>query len=75
MEKAYDVKDLVARLKSKGLDIAEDVAEMAIKELLDWVVESATISKNSYDNLVIAIIPMLEAEMLKQIDKIDGKVG
>ena len=75
MEKAYDVKVLVEQLKSKGLDIAEDVAAMALVEVLDWVVESAKASNNSYDDLFIAVMPMLKAEMLKQIDKIDGEVG
>lgn len=75
MEKAYDTKVLVAKLKAKGLDIAEDVAAVALVEILDWVVESAKASNNSYDDLFIAVMPLLKAEMLKQIDKIDGKQG
>lgn len=75
MEKAYDVKVLVEQLKAKGLDIAEDVAAVALVEILDWVVESAKVSNNNYDDLFIAIMPLLKAEMLKQIDKIDGEVG
>ena len=75
MGKAYDVKALVEKLKDKGLDIAEDVAKVALVEILDWVSESATLSNNSYDDLFIAVMPMLKAEMLKQIDKIDGEEG
>ena len=75
MEKAYDVKDLVARLKTKGLDVAEDVAKIALVEVLDWVSESAVLSNNNYDDLFIAVMPLLKTEMLKQIDKIDGEKG
>lgn len=75
MEVAYDPKVLVEQLKGKGLEVAEDVAVMALNEILDWVVESAKLSNNSYDDLFIAVIPLLRAEMLKQADKIDGKVG
>lgn len=75
MEKAYDVKVLVEKLKAKGLDMAEDVAKVALVEVLDWISESAKVSNNNYDDLFIAVMPMLKAEMLKQIDKIDGQVG
>lgn len=75
MEKAYDVSILIDKFKAKGLDIAEDVAKMALVEVLDWIVESARVSHNNYDDLFIAIMPLLKAEMLKQIDKIDGEVG
>lgn len=75
MEKAYDIKNLVARLKTKGLDIAEDVAKVALVEVLDWISESAVVSSNNYDDLFIAVMPLLKTAMLEQIDKIDGKVG
>lgn len=75
MEKAYDLKNLVARLKTKGLDIAEDVAKVALVEVLDWISESAVVSKNNYDDIIVAVMPMLKKAMLEQIDKIDGKVG
>ena len=73
MEKAYDVKALVEKLKGKGLEVAEDVAVIAVGEVIAWFKESALLSENKYDDLVLAILPMLEAEILKQIDKIDGQ--
>lgn len=75
MEKAYDLKVLVAKLKEKGMDIAEDVAKVALIEILDWVVESAKLSNNNYDDILVAVMPLLKTAMLEQIDKIDGKVG
>jgi len=75
MEKAYDTKALVEKLKGRGLDLAEDAAGIALEEVLAWFEESARMSENKYDDLVIAIIPMLKEEALKQIDKIDSKQG
>lgn len=75
MEKAYDIKDLAARLKDRGMDVAEDAAGHALEVVLDWFEASATKSENKYDDLVIAILPMLKEEALKQIDKIDGEEG
>lgn len=75
MEKAYDTKVLVEELKAKGLDVAEDAAAHVLDAVLNWFEASARLSKNKYDDLVIAIVPMLKEEVLKQIDKIDGKEG
>lgn len=75
MVKAYDVKELVAKYKARGLDIAEDAAIMILEETMDWVEESAKISTTPYDDIVAVVIPVAKKEAMKAIDKIDGKVG
>lgn len=75
MEKAYDTKDLLKKLEGRGLDLAEDAAALVLEEVLNWFEDSAKMSENKYDDLVIAIIPMLREEVLKQIDRIDGEEG
>jgi len=75
MEKAYDTKDLLKKLEERGLDLAEDAAALVLEEVLNWFENSAKMSENKYDDLVIAIIPMLREEVLKQIDRIDGEEG
>lgn len=75
MEKAYDVKALVEQLKGRGLDLAEDAALIVLDEVFVFFEKSAQMSENKYDDLVLAIMPMLKAEAMKQIDKIDGKEG
>lgn len=75
MEKAYDTKALLEQLKGRGLDLAEDAAVIVLDEVLKWFKASAELSENQYDNLVLAILPMLESVALEQIDKIDGKEG
>jgi len=75
MEKAYDVSDLVARLKSKGLDVAEDAAKMATGEIFDWLVDSAKLSPSVLDDVAVVILPKLKEKVLELEDKIDGEVG
>jgi len=75
MEKAYDVKVLVEKLKGRGLDLAEGGAVIALEEVMEWVSESAIVSTTPYDDLLSSIFPLIKVELLKQIDKIDGEVG
>lgn len=71
MEKAYDLKDLGARLKAKGLVEAEDLAGAVYKEFKAWLKESAPLSENKYDDILAPFIDQLDAIVLPQIDKID----
>lgn len=75
MEKAYDVKALVEKLKGKGLDLAEDAAKIAAESVLEWIQESAISSETKFDDILAALIPVVKGPVLEQIDKIDGKVG
>lgn len=73
MEKAYDVKALVEKMKGRGLDIAEDMAMVAIEEIAVWVQESAALSENKIDDLAALGMPQLVSLVKKLADKIDGK--
>ena len=75
MDKAYDVKALAEKLKARGLNVAEDVATEVLGAVFEFFEESAVLSENKYDDLLLAILPMLKSEALKAIDKIDGEVG
>lgn len=75
MEKPFDVKDLVVRLKGKGLDMAEEAVKLCVVESLGWMEDSVKLSENKYDDLAIAVIPSVKDFVLKQVDKIDGAVG
>lgn len=75
MTNAYDLNDLVNRLKPHGLDLAEDAAKGLVKEVLAWVKDSALQSENKFDDLTLVVIPMVEEYILKQVDKIDGAEG
>lgn len=75
MTKAYDIQNLIARAKSRGLDLTEEAAKMLLQETSGWLVESAALSENKVDDLVAIGIPQLEKVMMPLIDKIDGQVG
>lgn len=75
MEKAYDVKALAAQLKAKGMDVAEDAAKVAVEATLDWLAESAVLSENKFDDLLVAIVPVVKPHVMQMLDSIDGKEG
>lgn len=75
MTTAYDLKALGEMLKAKGLIQAEDLAGEAYGVFKAWLKESAALSENKYDDLVIPFVDQLDAIVLPQIDKIDGAEG
>lgn len=72
---AYDVKRLVEVLKGNGIDIAEDLAIHLVKAIFIWLKESAELSENKFDDFAVVIYPLIEKEILKLVDKIDGEEG
>lgn len=72
MEKPYDLKELGLRLKGKGLDQAEEIAELLYKEVKQWLKDSAAVSATPFDNLAMGYLDQLDSFVLPQIDKIDG---
>lgn len=73
--KPYDLKVLGEKLKSKGLDVAEESLKILVGETLDWVYESAPLSPSKIDDVLVMAIPFLKPKVLEAIDKIDGEVG
>lgn len=71
----YDVKKLVTKLKSKGLDVAEEGAKVAVESVLEWAQEEAIASPSKVDDLLAVIIPVVKPHIMDQIDKIDGVEG
>ena len=75
MEKAYDVKVLIAALKARGLDLAEEALMIVLEEGSNWFEASAKLSKSPYDDMALIVLPQIKKLAAEQIDKIDGKVG
>ncbi len=75
MEKAYDLKELGIKLKSKGLDLAEDGAVIAVESVFEWLAESAVVSATPFDDMAQLVMPELKKIIMAQVDKIDSKVG
>lgn len=70
-----DFKALVEILKKEGIVIAEDAAEMVAKSVLEWVEAEVIKSENKYDDLLLAVLPVIKPMIFKAIDKIDGIEG
>lgn len=79
MDKAYDLKALGMKLKDKGLPILEEAAEAAAGQaymaLKEWLQESAVLSENKIDDVIMPFLGQMDGMVLPLIDKIDKKVG
>ncbi len=72
-KKAYDLKELAKKCKAKGLDVAEEAAGELYDAVKDWFKESAALSKNPFDDMVVPFLDKVDAVVLPAIDKIDGE--
>lgn len=75
MTKAYDVKDLAEKLKQKGMPEVEDMAVIAYQAIKEWAIESAALSENKIDDVLMPALTFLDGMILPAIDKIDGQEG
>lgn len=76
MEKAYDLKDLEKKLLAQGLPMVENLAEKAYVAVKEWIQESAPISENKIDDIVVPLaFPVLDKVVEPALDKIDGIEG
>lgn len=75
MQAPFDVKDLVERFKSAGLDVAEESAKSAYLAVTAWAKDSVKLSATPFDDVALVVLPKLDEIVLKAIDGLDGKVG
>ena len=71
MEKAYDFKVLVEKLKGHGLEIAEATAKAVTLSVFEWLEESATISPTPYDDMLKVLYPIIKDKLLEVEEKIN----
>jgi lambda repressor-like predicted transcriptional regulator len=71
MKQAYDLKELLAELKSNGLELAEDSAELVYASLKSWLKKSAAKSSTPIDDMVLNFLDKLDPVVLPAIDKIN----
>lgn len=79
MEKAYDLGELAKKMQEAGLPIALEAGEAAAGKMYgvfkEWLKESAVLSTNKIDDVVMPFVDQIDSVVLPQIDKIDGQVG
>lgn len=73
-KKAYDVDVLLATLKEKGLEKAEETLLLVLTETDKWANESADMgTKGLIDMAVKALSPVVKPFGKDLIDKLNGK--
>lgn len=74
--KAIDPKKvLLKELKQAGLNIGEDAAKEVVKAVFKALPNFVLVTENKIDDLLVAILPVLEPHVLKMMDAIDGEEG
>ena len=62
-------------LKKHGLDIAEDAIGTTIKGIFEALPEILLRTENKYDDMLIPLLGVARPQIMKLVDKIDGKEG
>lgn len=71
-----DLKEMIKEeFKKSGLDIAEDAAVAAVKAVFSIIPKVIIATENKYDDLLLAVLPIIEPKILEMLDKIDGQEG
>ena len=66
-------KILLDEIKKQGLDIAEDAVMGLVKAILEALPKYFMASENKYDDMLIAVLPVITPFIMKELDKIDGE--
>lgn len=69
--KAYDLKVLLQKLKDQGLELTEEMVKIFVKQLVEWLKESAAASSNKIDDVAALGLPELEKLALGLADQIN----
>jgi hypothetical protein len=75
MTKPFDLSDLVARLKDKGLVLAEQDAKLVTNCVFDWLDASMAVEANQLFKMAIPVIEILRPMAIAAEDNIDGIKG
>jgi len=70
MEKAYDLKELGARLQAVGMPVLEETTEQVVEVFFQWLADSAAVSPTPYDDMAQLIMPQIKKLVLDQVEKI-----
>lgn len=69
-KKAFDLKDLEAKLKEKGLPQVEGLAKAAAEAVFEWIEEGVGLSPTKLDDLALVLLPSLKSMVMSKIDEI-----
>lgn len=66
-------KEVIAVLKSEGMDIAEDMAVQAVKSAFKILILLAPKVSQTAGAIIAPMLAVLEPRILELLDKIDGE--
>jgi hypothetical protein len=69
-KKAFDLADLEAKLKDKGLVHVEGLAKACVEVVFEWASEGVTLSDSKVDDFALALLPPLKTFLLSKLDGI-----
>lgn len=73
---ANDIKKaLIKELKQAGLNVGEDAAKEVVRAVFKALPKFVLATENKVDDLLIAILPVIEPHVIKALDGIDGEEG
>lgn len=75
MEKAFDPKDLVARLRLHGITIADEAAHAVINDIFNWVKDSVAVIGGPATEFVLPIAQKLHDLAVAEVDKLIAPVS
>lgn len=69
-KKAWDLKDLEAKLKESGMPHIEGMARSAVESVFAWIEESVKLSPSKIDDLALAVVGPIKSWVLAKVDQI-----
>lgn len=76
MSNALEIKKIIVEeFKKEGLEITEDAAIRIAKVSFRVIPKIAVLTDTKLDDLVVPLLGLIEAPIMKALDKIDGHEG
>ena len=66
---------IVEEFKTQGLAIGEDAAIAIVKVVFGLIPKVVLATDNKIDDILAAIVPIIEPKIMEMLDEIDGQIG
>lgn len=67
-----EFKEMVMEeFKKEGLELTEEAVKMAVKAVLRVIPKMVIASENKYDDLLLAVLPIVEPMLMEKIEAIN----
>ena len=66
---------IIEELKVVGLEVGEESAKAAVRAVFKSIPRIVLATENKVDDLLVPLLGIIEPEIIKLLDKIDGEEG